>query len=171
VSKHRHRFSVNSYRPRGLSILDVEEGCACGETRTRKPTADENAGHRANEKDEVELHRLSRAFEKALGDEYGYEAMLIARRWAKKHPARIFVARIDDGHFCGSNIVFLTNETEQQYWGASAWVIPQCTGEKPMRFFLYPGDSDSLLEALTAVRKRERVKRDGRSLLNPMTAR
>lgn len=58
------------------------------------------------------------------------------------------------------------------YMGTTAVVIPQCTGEKPLEFFLYPCDRDELIAALVSIRaaarpfaKRERKDEEMKSAL------
>lgn len=77
----------------------------------------------------------------------GFDLMTRVARFANKHP-EISIARVDDDHFCGSDMVFIPHQDEHQLWGITVLYIPQCTGEKPIKFFMYPGHVKGILQAL-----------------------
>jgi len=98
-------------------------------------------------------HEFSRRFKDGQ-DSYryvGFDLMVRAERWAKKHPKDVRVVGIDDSYFASSLLVLVEHKTTRSYMGTTVVVIPQCTGEKPLEFFLYPGHRSALLDALTGV--------------------
>jgi hypothetical protein len=112
------------------------------------------------------MHALSWAADAIVKEKSGYPAIVALERFAKKHPKRIFTAAVDDGANAGSSLTFITHEAtrhndtfddhragEPQWHGVSVYYAPQCTGEKPTNFFLYPCDLYGLIETLQAVKK------------------
>lgn len=78
---------------------------------------------------------------------------------AKKYPKRVFEVRVDDDHFCGSSLFFITHDCDKkgvdggrEFMGTTVWYIGQCTYDPPVSFFLYPSHIES---------KYEGNKRDG----------
>ena len=157
------------WKSAGRSESVVYDRCTrCNEERSRPPTRAERASIAAVKRRSSQLHDLSHAWEKAAEGLVGYDRMLLGREWAKKHPKRFFVAGVDDAHFCSSDLLFFTHEVpaligkssateygEDDGWmGISVEYVPQCTGEKPARFFLYPGHVDGLIDTLVALRKK-----------------
>jgi hypothetical protein len=105
------------------------------------------------------IHRIFHDFQRkfdsrsAGGEEYsGYPMMKAVGKWAKKHPSVVIVGCDDDYH-AGSDLVLIPHEDKYQLWGVTVLYIPQCTGEKPIRFFLYPGHLQWLLEGLNKMAK------------------
>jgi hypothetical protein len=79
----------------------------------------------------------------------GYDLMERVRKWAyEKHPKQVFVVRVDDDHFCNSDIVFITSERRGYFMGTNVIFIPQCTNDEPTKFFLYPGHVAGLLPVI-----------------------
>jgi len=69
--------------------------------------------------------------------------------------------RVDDGAHCGSDLMCIMHQCRYQFMGMSVVFIPQCTGEPPTQFFLYPGHLDGLLDMLTRFRTEELRDRSG----------
>ena len=86
----------------------------------------------------------------------GYDLMLRVEKWAEKYPEDVRIVRIDDAAFAGSILVLVEHRTPLKYMGTTAVCIPQCTGEDPLEFFLYPDDRDGLLKALLAIQAASR---------------
>ena len=86
----------------------------------------------------------------------GYRLMVAVEKWAKKFPHEVQIVRCDDAHFCGSNIVLIEHRTRSQYMGTSAVYIPQCTGESPIQFFLYPSHRKAFIDALKHISSAEK---------------
>lgn len=84
----------------------------------------------------------------------GYELMCRIEKYAEKHP-ELEVVTVDDDHFASSLLVLLPHHDKKtgSYFGTSVIYVPQCTGEDPIRFFLYPGHAHGLLGALGKLRK------------------
>lgn len=165
----KHRWKIAAW-----SSKDIHEACRCGERRERAPTKTEArqlARYFKEQHRPMGVHKVWDAYGKAMGDLIGYARMEAARKWAEKkghvRSGAISFATVDDNHFCGSLLVFITHETKREHIGdfksrrhAPSWMgvtveyIPQCTGEKPVRFFLYPSDLHSTQIALKALAKR-----------------
>jgi hypothetical protein len=80
------------------------------------------------------------------------EAMKWMEKYAKRHP-EIIACRVDDDNHCGSDLYLIPHYCDDgnlgaDWMGVTVLYIPQCTGERPIRFFLYPQHHDGLLEAL-----------------------
>lgn len=172
--KHRFRFASYSGRGRGgrkikirgtrktvLSVaLTLGFRCdKCGETVERKATPKERALHEKHVdwSRGPNIHKVWHEFQRRFkkDDKYsfiGYDLMLRVEKWAKKYPREVRCLYIDDSYFCNSSLVLVEHRHARAYMGTTAVVIPQCTGESPMEFFLYPGDRNALIAALTAVR-------------------
>lgn len=158
-----------------LRKLVAQDRCSrCGEFRQREPTKKERAEHREWLKElrrPMEIHKISHAFTRATEEMSGYPMMTAARRWADKHPERVMVSRVDDDFHAGSLLAFITHEVpkgpKKTWFGVSVHYIPQCTGEKPIRFFLYPGHVDELIDTLQKIRKKslayDEVRRERRA--------
>ena len=90
-------------------------------------------------------------------------------RLEKQWPGRIHHAGVDDDHFCSADVYLITHEVPKELlkdtgeFGVARWMgvsvlhIPQCTGEKPTKFFLYDGHRKSLERALAEVAKRRKA--------------
>ena len=75
-------------------------------------------------------------------------------QYTKKHP-EIIVTRVDDNYFAGSDLVLIPHNDDKtkEYFGTTVVYVPQCTGEDPIRFFLYPWHARGLLRALGQLQK------------------
>jgi hypothetical protein len=89
------------------------------------------------------------------------------QKWAKKYPDDVRIIGCDDSTFSSSCLVLIEHKSKDQYMGTTVVYIPQCTGEKPIEFFLYSSHRDNLIEALLCinrqakvVQKAETIKRD-----------
>lgn len=81
----------------------------------------------------------------------GYELMTRVEKWAKRYPEDVRITGIDDDHFASSMLVLVEHRLRDQYMGTSVVVIPQCTGEAPIVFFMYPGHRNALAKTLNAI--------------------
>jgi hypothetical protein len=84
----------------------------------------------------------------------GYDLMKRVERWAKHYPTQVFVSRCDDAIFAGSLLVCIEHASKNSYHGTSVLYIPQCTGEPPIIFFLYPGHRKELMGVLKKLGKK-----------------
>jgi len=131
----------------------------CGEI-SRKSTKEEAKKLRAymkkSNKDKLALHRIYRDYiEKVEGRLKGYDLMEAAEKWAKKHP-EIQSVRVDDDRHASSDLVIMPHENGKDFMGLTMLYIPQCTGERPIRFFLYPRAIQRLIEALSKHKSKKR---------------
>ena len=154
-TSHRHK-----HRLLGANSKEVTFKCACGDRKSRPITAKER---RVTGVDEIfdrkpSIHRVWHAFSKKFMSKdafklKGYELMEAVEKWAKRFPDDVRTVRIDDGHFCNSDLVLIDHKAKDQYMGVTAVVIPQCTGEEPLCFFMYPSHQAGLMKALIAMQK------------------
>ena len=138
----------------------------CGERVERKATPGERKFHErevdwTRQKTHVHTvwHEFSRRFKTKDGFKYrmkGHELMVATEKWAKKHPRDVRVVGVDDSYFASSSLVLVEHKAARQYMGTTVVVIPQCTGEDPLEFFLYPCDREGLIEALLGIRAASR---------------
>lgn len=86
----------------------------------------------------------------------GYPLMERVEKWAEKYPGDVRVVGIDDSFFSTSDLVLVEHRTDRTYTGTTAVVIPQCSGEAPIEFFLYPRHRTGLLGALLSIARAAR---------------
>lgn len=154
VRKHRHRFSIHSYPGYCIAYR-----CHCGEERERKMDREERRRFKEETffpKPKDNIHRVSHDFFKRFKKDekwryVGYDFMKRVKRWATKHPGDARVLRCDDASFCGSSLVLIEHRAENAYMGTTVVYIPQCTGEPPTDFFLYPSHRAGLIAALREI--------------------
>lgn len=167
---HRHKFRVA-----GWQGDEVEFRCSCGERRQRKMDRAELRRHRGEwdrPNPDCNVHRVWHDFQRRFltrADKWrwsGYALMTRVERWARQYPDDVRIASVDDDAFAGSYLVLVEHRARDQYMGTTAVLIPQCTGEPPARFFLYPHHLFGLARALRAIRRaaaplerRERARR------------
>lgn len=82
----------------------------------------------------------------------GYALMKRIEKYVEEHP-EILVVGVDDDYFASSDLVLIPHNDKKtgSYFGTSVVYVPQCTGEAPVRFFLYPGHARCLVDALRAL--------------------
>lgn len=104
------------------------------------------------------VHRVWHDFQaRFLGEDgetwnmIGYDLMRAVRRWAKPYKNDVKVVGCDDDFHASSSLVLIEHKAEDQYMGTTVVFIPQCTGEKPTRFFLYPRHRTELIMSLMAM--------------------
>lgn len=109
------------------------------------------------------IHRVWHDFAKRFMDNEGrtfkgagHTFMARVNRWAKKYPDDVVIVGCDDAYYASSDLVLIEHKTETDYHGITVVYMPQCTGESPIAFFLYPGHRDGLLSALLASRAKAR---------------
>jgi hypothetical protein len=107
----------------------------------------------------TKLHIIWRDFEKNFrlkGGQYRYVGFDLQERvetWAKKYPKDVRICLCDDAQHSSSCLVLIEHRTKTHYMGTTVVFLPQCSGDPPAEFFLYPNRAEQLLEALQAIRK------------------
>lgn len=107
------------------------------------------------------IHKNYYSFLRKFGDKekflkykhVGYDFMQRAERFAKKNK-RISIISCDDNYHAGSDLVVIPHEDRFEVWGWTVVYIPQCTGESPIEFFLYPDHLKEFLEVMKGEYKR-----------------
>jgi len=89
----------------------------------------------------------------------GYDLMQKVAKFAEKYPKDIEIVRCDDSYHAGSDLVMIHHfykrgKNRGKNWGTSVIFIPQCSGEDPIEFFLYPNHQKNLLKVLTRAYKK-----------------
>jgi len=167
--KHKWGQGSYSYQTKPPRPVNIWERCKlCGERRERKPTLEEIRKIRPEicegNRHTKAVHRLWHTFCNAL--EKAKDKMEAAEKFAKTHKDVKLVWCDDDVH--ASSFLVLVPHVDpkaklklskstcsEPYWGTSVKYFPQCTGEKPITFFLYPNHLKGLIEALTELQKRQ----------------
>jgi hypothetical protein len=72
-------------------------------------------------------------------------------KWAEKYPKDVKLCHCDDDYFSNAELVLIEHKSQAQYMGTTVVYIPQCTGEQPIQFFLYPDDRRQLIKTLQAI--------------------
>jgi len=145
----KHRMELSSYSGNELSFRCWE----CREEMTRPPTKPEAQwidGMFRNMFYRMKIHVLYHRFAKLYIGENGE---LKVKGWALMKKARLFVRNhpecllttCDDNLHCSSSILLIPHESETEFWGTTAVIIPQC-GEPTIVFF-YPRCMTDLLNA------------------------
>lgn len=154
--KHKHEWVVKSYCG-GMTDYACAE---CGAAKTSQTTKKQAQELERNDKRIEQTHALYHLLLAKYFDEStnkwkkkGWEFIQIMEKWAKKYPKDIFNAGVDDNYHAGSDIFFIRHGTKRSHMGYTALYIPQCTGEDPIAFFLYPGDHENLIKVLTKIWK------------------
>jgi hypothetical protein len=99
-------------------------------------------------------HEFMKRFKTKDGSGYlwkGYDFMGRVQKWARRYPKDVRITSIDDSYFAGSILVLVEHKTPRSYMGTTVVVVPQCSGESPLEFFMYPGHRRELLKALRAI--------------------
>jgi hypothetical protein len=155
---------------------EEEQRCKkCGKHRTVKLSKKQAAKHRRelkqmlSPKPEHNIHRVYHKFVHLFGDGLfkpwvatGYELMKKVSRWAKHYPDDVHILSCDDNHHCGSDLVLIEHKPQKPIKGKYEWFgitvvyIPQCSGEDPIQFFLYPGHQNGLERKLREIRLKVR---------------
>jgi hypothetical protein len=151
------KLTLSSY-----SMQYKEYRCGCRKTiHFEKTTADDRnkikIASRLNNSDSK--HKLWHSIAKnVLGSGLiGSDLIDKMDRFVKKHPS-IIATGVDDDHFCNSAVYYIPHENESEIWGVTVLYIPQCTGEKPISFFLYPDHLRGQIYAINEIAKRMRAK-------------
>jgi len=84
----------------------------------------------------------------------GYDLMVQVAKWAKKFPEDVKIVVCDDSYFAGSDLICIEHRSTHEYMGISVVFIPQCTGEQPTTFFLYPGHRRNFYRTLRSMGKK-----------------
>lgn len=167
---HKHRWKLVS-----LSKNEGTWKCSCGEHRNRKWTPHEQKQHVIPHIDEMfnplpqkNVHRFWHPFAKWLNGlcerKSSYDVMQAIEGYAKRKPeSGIMITDVDDDAFASSNLVIMPHQSDYEYMGASVIFVPQCTGEKPIKFFMYPSHVDGLMRVLKKLQKLAKKKRKKKS--------
>lgn len=89
----------------------------------------------------------------------GYALMKAMERFAKKYPDYVELVSCDDDYHAGSMIALIKHQKPNEYFGTTLLYIPQCTGEDPIRLFLYDGHRTQLINALKSIAKAKKGKK------------
>jgi len=167
ASNHRHQFRYSGCR----GTIEVTFRCSCGETKTRRPTKAEIRWLKDEWAESSRIHRVWHNFvrrfrEKESGAwKYTDNADLQERveKWAERYPKDVRIVGCDDSYFSTSLLVLVEHQTAKSYMGTTVVFLSQCSGDPPAEFFLYPGHTQALLEALKDVRSKARLIERGRT--------
>lgn len=154
TKRHRHDWHASSVCGGNLTFRCDVQGCRA--EKTRKATRKELALFgvtRTGFKDSG-VHKVWHDFTSRFcenGGEWkvtGYDLMGAVREWSKAYPDDVRLVGCDDDHHASSLLVLVEHKAEDYYMGTTVVFIPQCTGEDPIRFFLYPGHRFELFRTL-----------------------
>ncbi len=179
IGPHRHRWDDFAYSGRSISFCcRVEKnGKRCQARYSRFMTKEEKKvrGHSAREMFhrpvQTNVHRVWHDFRKRfLPDDswvyVGYALMTRVDKWAERFPKDVQVLSCDDHAHAGSSLVIIEHKAPRRYMGTTVVFIPQCTGENPICFFLYPEHRKAFVKALQSLdgpmRKSQRAQNDDR---------
>lgn len=148
-----YMFTDNPEEAPPLIVIDRCDHCRVEQKRpaTEEEKAEDEKKAILGSQIHTQWHEVSRM----MGDESGYPLLNIIDEIADKFPDHVHVASVDDGHHCGSSIMFVEHRSDEYYWGTSAVVVPQCTGEEPLQFFMYPGHMQSVLQCLAEIQRHD----------------
>lgn len=172
-----HKYRLTSYCGRGRTLEFTFSCEKCPSRETRKATPAERAFHKAHMEPRlgVDIHKVYYDFLKRFsnkekrsytignktysGYEYkgyrwtGCDLMGRVEEWAEKYPNDVRVVGVDDDSYSSSCLVLIEHKTDREYMGTTVVYIPQCTGENPIRFFLYGHHRQHLATTLQQISK------------------
>lgn len=161
---HHHSFTNWASRGRGRSMVAIER-CKCGQERERPATAKERRENAEMWRRSSEIHKTWHALTRKFYDQAKrewllepYELMCAIEKWAKRRP-EIKIVGVDDSHFASSSLVLVPHALDDEYMGTTVLYIPQCSGEKPIEFFMYPSHRSQLLTALSEMEREHGLKK------------
>jgi hypothetical protein len=74
--------------------------------------------------------------------------------------ATVEIPEESDGHIASerlrknlNDLVLIKHRSRKDWHGVTAIVIPQCSGDDPLAFFMYPGHQKGIIKALGEIRK------------------
>lgn len=149
--------------PPKFPLLETWRCVECGHEEERPATEEALAENRERCRLNGQIHVQWHAFKKRFYgvDPHGpprvrgYEMMCELDEFCAEFPDHTHVARIDDSYHSGSRLLFIEQRNEKEYWGTSVVVIPQCSGEAPLSFFMYPNHFQSVLQAMAAIQRHD----------------
>jgi len=160
-----HEFKPSAYSGSWKKGTIWEKCSKCGKENNERPMTKKELKKwvkMCKEQDRKckEWNKLWHTFSNKLSSPFkykGYDLMERVERFAKKHPT-VKIAHVDDSYFSSSYIAFFPHECKDEYWGTTALLIPQCSGEPATAFFLYPGHVDGLIKVLQEIQKNQKAK-------------
>jgi hypothetical protein len=148
--------------PLSSNIIEAKYRCRCGKSEhVVKLTKEEKKAFKKSFFSYSGVNDLSHKLQKHINkskEQVGYGLMGQIDKFIAKNP-QIIECHVDDDYHAGSSIYLIPHEDQYKLWGVSCMYVPQCTGEKPIRFFLYPGHLNGLIEGLekmAAIAKKHR---------------
>jgi len=102
-------------------------------------------------------HKFCKRFQDSDGKfkKHGYPLMAAIERWALDYPKQVFIVTCDDMVHSTSELIIIEHSSKTSYMGATVIFVPQCTGEYPIQFFLYPHSRKNLIKVLKGLGKRK----------------
>ena len=164
--QHKHRWQTS-----GTSLYIAHFQCSdknCDARVARPVTPEEAAWHnkyhslKAWTNPDTDVHRVWHKFNKKFKNlnepgyrpawkMRGYELMMAVEKWAEEYPDYVTIVNCDDSYHSGSRLVIFEHKAPKYYMGTTVIFIPQCTGEPPTEFFLYPEERSIFIRALQAL--------------------
>jgi len=151
ISENHKLCNCRNLYASSVSSNEAMYRCRCGKTKhcVKLTSVQRKAFHNKLFK-KPEIHKLYHryiALKNKAKQESNYDAMVLAEKFANKNPS-VKIVGVDDDVHAGSDLVIIPHIDKYHLWGLSVEYIPQCTGESPIRFFLYPGHLKRLIETL-----------------------
>lgn len=168
MNKHKHNWNLNSHS----GIGGIWKCTSCKETRTRNWSKKERKLVRASDKkmfnpsrnEDVHYwwHKFIKEvigcqeYQRPVGD---YKLIEKAKKWIAKYPqSKAQAIRVDDDYFAGSVTILFPHFSDYRFMGTTVLHIPQCTGGRCSRFFLYPNHFKDLILGLNQIKILQKKK-------------
>lgn len=87
----------------------------------------------------------------------GWDAIRKAEAWVDRTRG-VYNVGLDDDMATSSALIVVPHEDRKTYHGATFMFIPQCTGEKPIRFFMYDHSVVQLMKVLKKLHAKHKKK-------------
>lgn len=168
LGAHRHVWKRSSMsRGLGKNMTNVYQ-CECGHEKERKATKREQERSERNWKNASLTHetfhraqKIVQKHEETWGQRVspGWNLIQAMERFAKRNPKDVQQVGIDDSHFASSDLFLIDHKVPREYMGTTVLYVPQCTGEKPISFFLYPRHCNALVKALKKIQRKHTKNR------------
>lgn len=157
--QNRCRYKLGGYSSNSASLR-----CSVCDNREERDLTD--VGHKVASRslqemiDDNAVHETWWAFQKKFMPNRkrgwrwsGYDLMKRVADWAEGR-ADVHIVACDDDWFCSSSLVVIEHSAPRKWMGLTVVYIPQCTGEQPISFFLYPNHATTLVKLLKTLNAR-----------------
>lgn len=158
---HKHSYKLAYSSSCGNSVKAAFK-CKCGDLKEKELSKKEKFALKRVDNQYGNIHKVFHDFLKKFANFGGVPTVFKSKGadlsdavevWAKKYPNDVRMVRCDDSFHSTSDLVLIEHKSKNYYMGTTAVYIPQCSGEDPIEFFLYPSHTNQLIKALQEIKR------------------